>query len=392
MLQGDSAAAAGSRTQVINALASLTTESHRGFPGRLGIRQRVIADYRARLFDMIAPRCVGGLSVLAGEPLDTEAIHGNALRVAEQAKATNRFLFNGRARVHWQPELLAWLEAADPLVMVTDANPRIVDSARAIKWMHRRGRAVLGWGLGTLQLTPGFEGLRHAARRRHFRQFDGMIAYSETAAEQYAQVGVTPSRIHVAHNAAVVAPHGPCPERGAGFDGRPRIVFIGRLIDGKRLEDLLQACSTLDESTAPVLDIVGDGPLRGHYEFIASRLYRHTNFLGAQRGEDLAEHCRRADLFVLPGKGGLAIQEAMCYGLPIVATTADGTERDLVRPENGWLFDEGNVASLTASLREALASPARLRAMGEASFRIVRDEINLDRMADEFVRATAAFT
>jgi glycosyltransferase involved in cell wall biosynthesis len=382
-----------SRATMINMRpVPLPQPDSRGFPGRLGIRQRVLADYRARLFDAIAPRCAAGLSVLAGEPLADESIHGAALQVAEHAKATNRHLFPGAARLHWQPELLDWLQRTDPLVMITDANPRIVDSARAIAWMRRRGRAVLGWGLGTLQLTAGLDAIRLAARRRHFRQFDGFIAYSQVAAEQYAAIGVPASRIHVAHNAALPPPQGACPERPTQFEPRARVLFIGRLIDGKRLEDLLQACRSLDPTQAPELQVVGDGPLRAGYEALAARLYPTTRFLGAQRGAELAALCRCADLFVLPGKGGLAIQEAMCYGLPIVATHADGTERDLVRPENGWLFEEGNVASLTAVLREALAFPARLRAMGHASFRIVRDEINLHRMADEFLRAASAFT
>ena len=37
-----------------------------------------------------------------------------------------------------------------------------------------------------------------------------------------------------------------------------------------------------------------------------------------------------SNIFVLPGTGGLAINEAMAYGLPVICSEADGTEKDLV--------------------------------------------------------------
>ncbi len=374
-----------------NVLKSAPPECAAIFPGLLGIRQRAITDYRARLFGLIARRCIGGLTVLAGAATAAESLNTvDSLDGAALALATNRQLLSGPARLHWQPELLQWLEETCPLVLITDANPRLVDTARAVRWMHRRGRAVLGWGLGTMQLTPGLDSFRGAVRKRHLQQFDGLIAYSDTAAEQFAATGYPSSRIHVAHNAAVAAPEGECPPRSPQFDGAPRVVFIGRLIEGKRLEDLLRACAALG-TPGPELHIVGDGPLRAHYEQLAARAYPGTRFLGARRGAELADICRRCDLFVLPGKGGLAIQEAMSHGLPVIATNADGTERDLVHAENGWLFTEGDVTSLLSAMRDALSCADRLRRMGQASFRIVREEINLSRMAIEFVRAAAAF-
>ena len=38
------------------------------------------------------------------------------------------------------------------------------------------------------------------------------------------------------------------------------------------------------------------------------------------------------DVFVLPGLGGLALNQAMALGLPVVSSDADGTGADLVVP------------------------------------------------------------
>jgi glycosyltransferase involved in cell wall biosynthesis len=95
-----------------------------------------------------------------------------------------------------------------------------------------------------------------------------------------------------------------------------------------------------------------------------------------------------ADLFVLPGTGGLALQEAMLYGKPVAAAEADGSQKDLIRDgENGWLLPPGNDEALLRTLREALTNPDRLVGMGRASRRIVRRTATMEKMIDGFLQA-----
>ncbi len=117
---------------------------------------------------------------------------------------------------------------------------------------------------------------------------------------------------------------------------------------------------------------------------MAQRVYPRAEFLGARHGAGL-EPFFEADLFVLPGTGGLAVQQAMAHGLPVIVAEGDGTQDDLVRPENGWLVPPGDLAALTQAMREALSDVPRLRAMGRESYRIVESEANLDKMVEVFV-------
>jgi len=118
--------------------------------------------------------------------------------------------------------------------------------------------------------------------------------------------------------------------------------------------------------------------------------YPRVEFTGEMHGEALESVFRSADLFVLPGTGGLAVQQAMSHGLPVIVAQGDGTQADLVRPENGWLVPPDDGEALGVALRQALTDPGRLRQMGKESYRIVRDEINLERMAEVFVEAVQA--
>jgi glycosyltransferase involved in cell wall biosynthesis len=116
-------------------------------------------------------------------------------------------------------------------------------------------------------------------------------------------------------------------------------------------------------------------------------VYPEAKFFGALHGPDLREFFTGADLFVLPGTGGLAVQQAMAHGLPVIVAQGDGTQEDLVRSKNGWLVPPGDIAALTDTLQTALSDAPRLRQMGAESYRIVSDEINLEEMVEVFLSA-----
>lgn len=63
-------------------------------------------------------------------------------------------------------------------------------------------------------------------------------------------------------------------------------------------------------------------------------------------------------VYVLAGMGGLSINDAMTYGLPVVCSVCDSTERDLVTDGvNGLFFKEDNADSLSDKLNKLLPLP-----------------------------------
>jgi len=214
-----------------------------------------------------------------------------------------------------------------------------------------------------------------------------MLAYSQRGAEQYRRAGLPAERVFVAPNAAAPRPIAPPPHRPLSFSGQPQVLFVGRLQARKRLDLLLQACASLPEEIQPELIVVGDGPAMGEFQALAQSIYPRARFLGAQQGAELQASFAAADLFVLPGTGGLAVQEAMAHALPVIVAEGDGTQEDLVRPANGWLVPPGELQPLADALQQALSDASRLRKMGLESYRIVAEEANLERMVEVFVTA-----
>jgi glycosyltransferase involved in cell wall biosynthesis len=246
--------------------------------------------------------------------------------------------------------------------------------------MHERKRPVIGWGLGSLPA----HGFRKQRRLSFIHQFDAMIAYSQRGADEYAALGFPQEKIFVAHNSVALPPAAAPDDRPLTVD-RFTILFVGRLQARKRVDLLLRACAQLESK--PRLIVVGDGPERGSLESLAKEIYPRAEFIGTRHGAELAPYFKEADLFVLPGTGGLAVQEAMSYGLPVIVAQGDGTQDDLVRKKNGWQIPPGDFDALASTMKDALSDVARLRRMGAESYRIVKEEINIEKMVETFVTA-----
>jgi glycosyltransferase involved in cell wall biosynthesis len=356
------------------------------YPGKLAIQQRVLTPYRAAFFDTLAQSCDGGLAVFAGLPRPAESITiTQALQVAGYRFARNFHLLGGSFYLCYQSGLLRWLADSNPDALIVEANPRYLSTPAALEWMKRRDRPVLGWGLGAPALTGPLASIRKARRSSFLRSFEALITYSQRGAVEYAALGFPADRIFVAPNAVSPRPSTPIPHRAPTFSGKPCVLFVGRLQARKRIDSLLQACASLGEDLRPRLVIIGDGPEHPALESLARSIYPSAEFPGARHGTELAPYFAAADLFILPGTGGLAVQEAMSYGLPVIMGQGDGTNDELVRPANGWQV--GDTDSLAQVLQEALSDVSRLRAMGAESYRLVSEEINLEQMVRVFVEA-----
>lgn len=357
-------------------------------PARIGLQQRILPEYRAEFFDVLATSCLQGLSVFAGNPCANEPVEtGRGLSIAHYHRAVNLHLLRGKAYFYYQLGLLIWLARWQPQALIIETNPRNLSNWLAINWMHHRRRPVIGWGLGVSSSNPLASSIQHHILRR----LDAVIAYSNTAAQQYIEAGMQPERVFVAANAVTRRPSTQPLERPAEYkEGIPTLLFVGRLQPRKRLDVLLQALSALPTAEQPHLVIVGDGPDRSRLEQLAWSIYPKAVFAGAKYGVDLVPYYQTADLFVLPGTGGLAVQQAMAHTLPVIVGEADGTQSELVRSENGWILPDSSPQTLTRIIHDALNDLPRLRRMGLASYHIVSEEVNLETMVETFVRALRA--
>ncbi len=149
------------------------------------------------------------------------------------------------------------------------------------------------------------------------------------------------------------------------------VLFVGRLIDTKRVCDLIDALGDLGDLRQNLrVAIAGEGPLLKSLQtqVLQAGLGDNVQFLGA-RG-DVPELLRSADLFVFPSEiEGLsnAVIESALAGLPIVGCDVGGV-RDIVTNEReALLVPPRDPAALAAAMRRYLENPGLARSHAQAA-------------------------
>jgi len=132
------------------------------------------------------------------------------------------------------------------------------------------------------------------------------------------------------------------------------ILSIGRLIAGKRFEDLIRAfasASTAVSSDSSVTDItltiVGDGPLKNTLQALVNELglSSKVTLLGGVDSDTILKIMASTDMFALLSESetfGVAYAEALSTGVPVLATRCGGPE-GFVTKENGVLVGVGDI-------------------------------------------------
>ena len=160
-------------------------------------------------------------------------------------------------------------------------------------------------------------------------------------------------------------------------DSGPIVLYAAKLQARKHPDDLLRATARLrDREIHFHVVMVGSGEMAAALVELAARLeLENVHFHGFANQSALPQIYGAADVFVLPSENepwGLAVNEAMCAGLPIVASTEVGCVADLVRPGvNGQTFAARDVEGLASVLHPILVDIETRQRMSAASRAII---------------------
>lgn len=159
------------------------------------------------------------------------------------------------------------------------------------------------------------------------------------------------------------------------YDLREKVVVLslGRLAATERYKGCDEIIDILGRLRAVeprlVYVIAGDGDDRARLETKARDLgvARNVRFTGHISESEKVELYRVARAFALAGWGegfGLVLLEALACGVPVVASTLDGTYEAIKRGTLGVAVDPHDANALYAGILEALRRPAGQRLLG----------------------------
>jgi len=241
--------------------------------------------------------------------------------------------------------------------------------------------APLAWALGKLFGRPvlgalhGIEAWSPSSRRItawascHLARYYAVSTYTRDRFTSWSRVPNV--RVELLPNAIHLQDYAPGEKSEVlaarfGLQNRKVLLTFGRLVSKERakgFDEVLQVLPTLvaeDPSIAYL--IAGDGAYRRRLEDRVAELHlgEHVVFTGFVEESEKADLYRLADLYVMPSRGegfGFVFLEAMASGVPVIASSTDGS-RDAVRDgELGEMVDPDKPEELLAAIRRGLNAP-----------------------------------
>ena len=156
-------------------------------------------------------------------------------------------------------------------------------------------------------------------------------------------------------------------------DGRPNVLFVGRMDKRKGFDHLIRAFPEVLQAVPQArLLVVGayDQEDKEPYVRYARMNDLHSvKFIGRVSDEDLVRYYRACDVFCAPSTGfesfGIVLLEAMAAGKAIVASSIAGYRSVLTDGQEGLLVEPGNERLLAEAIVRLLRDSALRREMGE---------------------------
>lgn len=178
------------------------------------------------------------------------------------------------------------------------------------------------------------------------------------------------------------------PRLGVPDGGPLHVVCVARLIERKGQHHLIEAVKRLTDAGIDVtLSLVGTGDSQKNYEQQARGIQNRVRFVGYVPREEINKYYNAAHVFALPSYNegmSLAVLEAMAAGLPVVVTRTGGTSELVKEGVNGFVFDWGDVTTLTRHLTTLANDRTLTRTMGSVS-RLRAMEYSWENISSRFL-------
>ena len=156
------------------------------------------------------------------------------------------------------------------------------------------------------------------------------------------------------------------------------ILYCGRFVKQKGALDLLEAYLQVDAENK-FLAFVGDGEFRQPLiDFVARHKLDSVRFYGFQNRNEIGKYYAVSDVLVLPSwreTWGMVVNEALCFGLPVVVSDQVGARDDLVlEGHNGFTFPVKDPSALADTINNLMDMPEQERkAMGARSLELIKE-------------------
>ena len=214
------------------------------------------------------------------------------------------------------------------------------------------------------------------------------VTCTESGFEHLRRLAGERGKVHLSHHGLDLVRFGPFGEEHSDRDGSDAgapvlILSVGRAVDKKGFDILLQALARLPADLHWRFEHIGGGELLGKLRAQADELgiADRISWKGGMAQDEVLARYRQADIFALAcrisGDGdrdGLpnVLVEASSQRLTCISTTISGVPELLSDGENGLLVPPEDPAALASALERAIRDPQLRKRLGAQAERKVR--------------------
>jgi glycosyltransferase involved in cell wall biosynthesis len=174
------------------------------------------------------------------------------------------------------------------------------------------------------------------------------------------------------------------------FPDKKIILYVGRLISGKGIIDLVQAIAKVNFDNF-ILLVVGDGPEEKKLKELSKNLKIENKilFLGAKYFDEVLSIMKISDIFVNPSYNeGLptTILEAGICGCGIVATDVGGTKEIIMHNKSGILIEPKNIQKMAFSIERLLKNENETKNFANSAKREIFEKFNWEKSVKSYIK------
>lgn len=201
------------------------------------------------------------------------------------------------------------------------------------------------------------------------KNIDSYIVLSEFSRNKFIEYGLNKQEMYLKRNFLDIEPDSSTQDNNYAL-------FIGRLVDYKGIETLLEAFKMCPPYN---LKIIGDGPMNRKVDSFSSSC-SNIEWLGKLDRDSVIGIIKNSSFLIFPSECyetmGMVILESFIFSKPVLASNLGAVKELVIDGVNGILFEPGDPRDLAAKISYLFSHDKERIEMGKNANKIYQERFN----------------
>ncbi len=371
---------------------------------RVMIIQRILPHYRTGVFRRFSEH-FNNLSIVFGNPSKDESLKNDTSQLPVNFFEVRNHYPAGSSKI-FISDLKSLMSVKKPQVIISVFNIGNLNLYRLFLLRKVLGFKLILWSFG-YDPVRGFDPKKSFADKIRLlmcQKADAVIFYWQKGREEVERFSARKDHYFVAPNTLDTVELTSLRKtfdlkgrdiirKDLGITGKNHFIYVGRLLADKQIDLLINSFGILNSRSSDArLTIIGDGPERESLQTLAGTI-SGIEFKGEiLNDEQTGKWLYASDALVMPGRLGLSVVHAFCFGTPVISQAKDGYYHGegigyLKDGINGFLAKDGDAEDIARKMSVLCDDPEYLESMRKNALDTIESECSVEKMLDGFQQA-----